>query len=518
MKTNQIKSNQNSFFILFILILFLIFQIFPYIYGYIIVGEDRVFSGFIIHWNDNNTYLAKMNQGFEGNWLFTLDYAREDGEGEFLYTLYLSLGHLARIFKLNLITTFHISRVIASVLMFFSLNRFIRLVFWSEKKRTKNVIFFAALIGTGFSWISIYFSADLTSMLEAFPSNAANITVHFPLTLACLFYILAPYKIDTRRIQDYILYFMLSLLCGLVSSFAVVILVAVLTGILVYRWMVKAPAKEAFWQLIAVGNGGGWIILYQFWTMNTNPHLKLWTAQNIIRPITLFNFFLALTPMIWFAVGGIILYLKQHRIVENNKIVIFVWGIFLPFLLMIPASISPRFLLGGAVPIACLGFVFLLEIFKNKKTFILILSTFYSILIITFEVCILVLLCNKHLNLGEITIFLEKGVYDGYIWIDENLTEDSLILTTHSTGNYIPRYTNSKPTLGHWCETPYAKEQEILAEKFFMGNVSSDYLYNQGINYIFYGPDERLIGDAFSKNDLKIIYDNEDIILYEIIN
>ena len=63
-----------------ILILFLLFQLLPYIYGYHIQGEDKVFSGFILQWNDNNTYLAKMNQGAHGNWLFQLDYAQEPGD------------------------------------------------------------------------------------------------------------------------------------------------------------------------------------------------------------------------------------------------------------------------------------------------------------------------------------------------------------------------------------------------------------------------------------------------------
>ena len=54
-------------FLLFILLIFLLFQILPYLYGFIIQGPDKVFSGFIMRWNDNNTYLAKMEQGFDGD-------------------------------------------------------------------------------------------------------------------------------------------------------------------------------------------------------------------------------------------------------------------------------------------------------------------------------------------------------------------------------------------------------------------------------------------------------------------
>ena len=71
-------NKKNIFFRVFFL-LFLLYQLFPILYGYHIQGEEKVFSGFILQWNDNNTYLAKMNQGAHGNWLFQLDYAQEPG-------------------------------------------------------------------------------------------------------------------------------------------------------------------------------------------------------------------------------------------------------------------------------------------------------------------------------------------------------------------------------------------------------------------------------------------------------
>ena len=125
-------------FLLFILLIFLLFQILPYLYGFIIQGPDKVFSGFIMRWNDNNTYLAKMEQGFDGHWRFTFDYALEPHDSAFIYPLYLGLGHLVRILHLDYLFTFHFMRILAGILMFFSLYRYISASFKDTPSRTKR--------------------------------------------------------------------------------------------------------------------------------------------------------------------------------------------------------------------------------------------------------------------------------------------------------------------------------------------------------------------------------------------
>jgi hypothetical protein len=66
----------------------------PYLWANAAAGSGHVFAGFLLNPLDGATYLAKMRQGWEGNWLFTLPFTADPGPGSFLFTYYLLLGPL----------------------------------------------------------------------------------------------------------------------------------------------------------------------------------------------------------------------------------------------------------------------------------------------------------------------------------------------------------------------------------------------------------------------------------------
>ncbi len=75
----------------------------PYIAAFAGQGEDNIFTGFLVNPFDGNSYLAKMMEGFQGRWTFTLPFSQDPGEGEYIFLFYLFLGHLARITGIPLI-------------------------------------------------------------------------------------------------------------------------------------------------------------------------------------------------------------------------------------------------------------------------------------------------------------------------------------------------------------------------------------------------------------------------------
>ena len=58
----------------------------PYLAGALAAGPDRVFSGLQVNPLDALSYLAKMQIGYHGDWLFSLRYTTEVGSGSFVYT------------------------------------------------------------------------------------------------------------------------------------------------------------------------------------------------------------------------------------------------------------------------------------------------------------------------------------------------------------------------------------------------------------------------------------------------
>src|SRR5512134_1835346 len=84
----------------------------PYLVGALAAGPDHVFTGLQVNPLDGVSYLAKMRIGYNGGWLFQLLFTPEQGQGVFLFTYFIALGHVARIMGLPLIAVFHVARLL----------------------------------------------------------------------------------------------------------------------------------------------------------------------------------------------------------------------------------------------------------------------------------------------------------------------------------------------------------------------------------------------------------------------
>lgn len=107
-----------------LLVIFALLIVSPYGAAAMMGGEHHVFGGFLLNPLDGNSYLAKMYQGAEGGWRFTLPFTPEPGEGAYIFLFYLFLGHLCRLTGIPLIWMFHIWRVIGSGFLLIVMRRF----------------------------------------------------------------------------------------------------------------------------------------------------------------------------------------------------------------------------------------------------------------------------------------------------------------------------------------------------------------------------------------------------------
>ena len=89
----------------------------PYLYAYLVTPDDMQFTGLLSNPVDGNSYLAKMRQGAQGSWLFHLPYTSEDHDGAFIFTYYLLLGRLSAPLGLPLILTYHLARIVNSLIL-----------------------------------------------------------------------------------------------------------------------------------------------------------------------------------------------------------------------------------------------------------------------------------------------------------------------------------------------------------------------------------------------------------------
>ena len=173
-----------------ILIIFLISIIMitlPYIAAFAGQGEDQIFTGFLVNPFDGNSYLAKMMEGFQGRWAFTLPFTQDPGDGEYIFLFYLFLGHLARITGFPLIITFHISRILAFVFLFLVCLQFLRQYFQFEKEEICLTLLFV-ILGSGLGWLLTPLGIKTSDLwvAEAFPFLASFQNPHFPFGLGLI--------------------------------------------------------------------------------------------------------------------------------------------------------------------------------------------------------------------------------------------------------------------------------------------------------------------------------------------
>ena len=97
----------------------------PYLVGVLTAAPDRVFSGLQVNPLDGVSYLAKMQIGLHGDWLFTLRFTTESSAGVFLFTYFIALGQLARLLNLPLILIFHAARLMGGFALLWQIYRLI---------------------------------------------------------------------------------------------------------------------------------------------------------------------------------------------------------------------------------------------------------------------------------------------------------------------------------------------------------------------------------------------------------
>ncbi len=89
----------------------------PYLAGYLAQMADWRFGGALLDRVDYHGYLARMQQGYRGEWRFRLLFTPEMHEGVYSQPLYIIPGHLARLGGLGLPLTYQLARLVFAFLM-----------------------------------------------------------------------------------------------------------------------------------------------------------------------------------------------------------------------------------------------------------------------------------------------------------------------------------------------------------------------------------------------------------------
>jgi hypothetical protein len=458
----------------------------PFIYAFQMGSEEHIFGGFLINLTDGHSYLAKMQLGYQGEWKFVLPYTADPGEGAYLFLLYIGLGHLSRIINFPLLAIFHIARLISAIFLLWVLSVYFKYIFSEPKMQTLG--FSIAALGSGVGWLAVVFG-NITSdfwVAEAYPFLSMYTNPHFSIGLGLMILALIP-GFGGKTIGNLLLGFAL----GFVQPFAVVIVILVLSIEVIIEifesrgiTLKQIKGSKKIKKLLLFGVGGSFVLLYQYWSIFTDPVLSIWNQQNITESPGILDLIISLSPCLILALLGTLKGWKS----EQGRLIV-VWVAVSLILIFIPWNLQRRFLSGSYVPLAGLS-VFGIEVIINKISIkFRTMATFLFCLILPTNA--IVLLSGIQAAAGQDPkIFISSTITDGFDWLTGNSKKDAIVLANEKNGLFIPSMTGRKVVYGHPFETVNAKREKVFMEKFFQGKLQTEIvkaqLTQKGVDFIFY--------------------------------
>ena len=511
---------KNSMYAVLISLVVLGLVFSPYIIGFQSGGESYVFSGFLLNPLDGNSYLAKMYQGWDGNWRFHLPFTAEPGEGAYLFLFYLGLGHLARVVDLPLVVVYHLARGMGAVFLLVSMWAFFGQLFQDE--RSRRLAFALASLGSGMGWLLVPFGAFTSDfwVAETYPFLSMYANPHFPIGLALVLLLVKPGFEKTNKRRTGIYEAAVAFFLSVVNPFGVVVSLMALGCFSVWLIYRKAPFEPVVKRALIVAGAGLPTLIYDIWVANTDPVFRTWNMQNLTPSPPVWDLIFSLSPALLLGGLGVFFGLKKNKIQGNSRIsLLILWAGFGLLSLYLPFGLQRRFMMGLFVPMAGLAALGIKYLGDMKRERYRILT--FSLFLLSLPTNLIILLAAQSgIDSRDSKIFLTKGESRALSWIEANTDRDALILSSPEMGLFIPAYTGRRVIYGHPFETAYAQLEEEVVLGFYQGRAPEEdrtaFLQDREIDVLFYGPRERAIGGLNLTPAYEPVFIEGDVILFQI--
>lgn len=499
----------------------------PYLYGALLSTPANPFGGFVIGLEDGNSYLAKMQLGRAGYWLFYMVYTPEPHQGGLFFIYYILLGKLAGLVGWSNIVVFHLSKLFTIPLALLAFYFFA--AYFVEPIKTRRLAFFIFGLtgGLGWLWLSLGGSAELGQMpVDLWVPDAsfflsALTYPHLPLGQGLLLILVVTGLefVRTGRKRPGLIAALTGLLVSLIHPYTLPI-----TGFLmgVYSlWRHRTNLKHLYGAalrlaLIALPSLPYLVyVLLIFWR---NPVFASWREQSLTFSPPPLHYLLGFgLPLLLAAIG-----LWRTR-AENEPITfLHLWLIIIPILLYLPIALQRRFLDGYQAPVAVLaatGFIWLVEHTAAPKRWSRLL-TLSLWLVMSLTNILLLGVSLLTLPQRPTQLFLTGAEVEAARWLAGH-THAEVVLAAYETGNFLPTQATVRVFVGHGPETVNSDQKRDQARQFFTGAVDEswrvDLLRRFNIAYVFYGPNEKAAGDfdPAAAPYLTEIYGNSTVKIYK---
>lgn len=491
----------------------------PYVVGQLSAPPDWQFSGaaavpsgFRV---DFNSHLAKMWQGWRGQWDYQLLFTHEAHPAlPTVQAFYIALGALARFLPLDFAVIYHLARFSLSIGMILALWVF-SAHFFAEMDARWYALCFGALVG-GWSWVLLLVAPQITQQPEGFPIefwlfDAFNLLGAFYMphfAAAIILQIVAFLSLEKYISGEnrYLALMSLALLIDAIIQPYVVLLTFGVVGCLgAYHLLVsrRLSWRRALWLIVPLGVHGG-IALFQYLLIAGDPIWAQFTAQNVTASPPAIYYLLGYAPLLLPALLGLRLLWKQP---SARWLMIVVWLGLVIILVYAPLPTQRRYLLGVQTPLAMLatyGWVRVVLPALSRHRRPLANLVFFAFAGLSHLFVILSNINTLAEPYKHADLFYHPDELKGYAWLREQTPVSAIILTTFDwsgagSGGKVVAQTGRRVFLGHWIETVDFNNKLAQIATFYDSSTSNawreTFLQAIGVNYIWYDESAKALGD-----------------------
>lgn len=480
----------------------------PYLAGYLAQTADMQFSGALLDRADYHSYLARMWQGYRGEWQFRLLFTPEAHDGTYSQPFYIVLGHLARLAGLGLPLTYQVARVVFSFLMLLAVYRFI--AHFVAPVRTRRVAFLLATTASGLGWLTEVFAPTPSGgvspmdfwLLDGFTYLAVLTSPHFcaAIGLLLVIFLLLLHRPGGPSALDGILAVLASLALGLIHPYT--LLIADLLPIL--YWGVEGlRTRRVAWRGLAVvaamGAAQAPLLAYDLWVFHTQPIFAGWSAQNVTLSPPLRIYLWGYGVLLVLGAVGTVAWARWGG---QGLAFPLLWIGLVAVLIHLPWNLQRRFLEGVSVPLGLLAGVGLAEGFLPQGGGRRPRWRWMALALIVALAAMSNLYLTAGLTLAAATrapaLFWPADLLAGVDWLGQNTLWEETVLASREVGNLIPAGIGHRVVLGHGMETvDFEAKREAVTRFYAAGTPDVErlaLLKQWGVAYVLRGPEERALG------------------------
>jgi len=531
---------KQSLEIIFVIVLLLGIGMSATITQFFTMPDDRIFAGFHGYSADYIQYVSYIKEGMYGRFHMIFRSFPPNQPITPIHWSYIFFGIFFGPLGILAPTTYHLSRLIIGGLLIYATYKIFYELFKAHHLALLSTLI--AFISSSMGWITRSNGLWQIHILNYFPfyTSTPQRVADRPHYLLGGLLVLILMLLALRKKSDiFTLLFM-----GVISYMTVMIhiasgiVLAILSLVICGTIFIKHPYQmKSLWIGISIGIGcslGALATYYyvQQYSLVANIFIDQYAYGSLRNFENIVGEILSFGPILWIGLPGLFIGLfTNHEITLYKRTLLFFWGI---IHLALFFALYPLFHVDQVrfmqslyyIPLTY-GTIWLLwHIFKRFKIMFFYISI-TILLIISLPTYI------SHVSTDMYTMtdyktystftFPTKNQYKAFQFLDQNTPRESTVLAQYEAANLLLMYSHNR-ILGNEQGWPILEGQRMrdAVSELLRGKANNakaySYLTTNNVSYIYYGYQERAIGNISLYPFLKKIYENSEVTIYQVLS